>query len=46
LKVKGIYRKDNRHGKWLYYDEKGEIKSTIKYHYGEVLDNDELNEYE
>ena len=46
LKVKGIYRKDNRHGKWFYYDEKGKIKSTIKYHYGEVIDNDELNEYE
>ena len=46
LKVKGIYWKDTRHGKWLYYNEKGEIKLTIKYNYGEVLNKDELNEYE
>ena len=46
LKVKGVYWKDFRHGKWLYYNEKGEIKLTIKYHYGEVLNKDELNEYE
>ena len=46
LKVKGVYWKDFRHGKWLYYNEKGEIKLTIKYHYGEILNKDELNEYE
>lgn len=37
-KFEGRWRKEKKHGTWVYYDEGGNVKKTIEYRRGKVKD--------